>query len=415
MFDLNLAVREGDERDTVLGVRPKLVFEPGSVEEAAEVMARCARDGARLLFVGGGTDLEAGHPPEAIDAVLRTGGLGRILEHAPSDQIVVAEAGVPLARLQETVQAHGQRLALDPPWPDRSTLGGLVASNAFGPLRARYGSIRDLIIGVSIVRADGTGSRGGGKVVKTVAGFDIPKLMVGSLGTLGLIATVTFRLHPLPETSAMVLVPRCSAALLRNLVREMRRAQLEPASAVAILAGPLTFDLSVQFEGFAAGVEQQRDRFMSLLAQSGAANGRTADRPAADDFRARHDAVRGPSSLRAKIAAPRSAVESVAADVLAPTLATLQDAGAIWYPTLGLGFFGGACGAADPTAAALSRARSVLAGFGGSLTLAAAPAEIRARVDVWGDRPSSFPLMQAMKSRLDPDGRLAPGRFVGTL
>lgn len=399
----------------MLGVRPKLVFSPGSVEEAAEVMARCARDAARLLFVGGATDLDAGHLPERLDAVLRTGGLGRILEHAPSDQIVVAEAGVPLALLQQTVGAHGQRLALDPPSPERATLGGLVAGNAFGPLRARYGSIRDLIIGVSIVRADGTGSRGGGKVVKTVAGFDIPKLMVGSLGTLGLIATVTFRLHPLPETSTTVLVPGCSAALLRNLVREMRRAQLEPASAVAILSGAGTFDLAVQFEGFAAGVEQQRDRFMSLVARSGAANGQTADPAAADGFRARHDAVRGPSPLRAKIAAPRSAVESVAADVLSPILATMHDAGAVWYPTLGLGFVGGACGAPDPTAAALSRARSVLAGFGGSLTLAAAPAEIRARMDIWGDRPSSWPVMQAMKSRLDPDRRLAPGRFVGAL
>ncbi|MDQ2869936.1 MAG: FAD-binding oxidoreductase [Acidobacteriota bacterium] len=412
---MSLAVREGHEGDAVLGVRPKLVFTPDSVEEAAEVMARCARDAARMLFVGGGTDLEAGHPPEAIDAVLLTRGLGRILEHAPSDQIVVAEAGVPLALLQQVVGEHGQRLALDPPLPERATLGGLVAGNAFGPLRARYGSIRDLIIGVSILRADGTGSRGGGKVVKTVAGFDIPKLMVGSLGTLGLISTVTFRLHPLPETSAMVLVPGCSAAVLRGLVREMRRVQLEPASAVAILAGPGTFDLAVQFEGFAAGVRQQRDRFLSLLAGRGAANGQVADRASADDFRARHDAVRGPSSLRVKIAAPRSAVESVAADVFAPILATLHDAGAVWYPTLGLGFLGGASGPADPAASALSRARSTLAAFGGSLTLTAAPAEVRALVDVWGDRPSAWPLMQAMKSRLDPDRRLAPGRFMGAI
>ncbi|MEO8189035.1 MAG: FAD-binding oxidoreductase [Acidobacteriota bacterium] len=401
----------------MLGIRPKLVFSPGGVEEAAEVMAQCARDAARLLFVGGGTDLDAGQPPESIDAVLRTGGLGRILEHAPSDQIVVAEAGVPLAALQRAVGAHGQRLALDPPWPERATLGGLVATNAFGPLRARYGSIRDLIIGVSIVRADGILSRGGGKVVKNVAGFDIPKLMVGSLGTLGLISTVTFRLHPLPETSAMVVVPGCSAALLRKLVREMRRAQLEPASAVAILSGPGVFDLGVQFEGFAAGVDQQRERFLALMGPGTRAEVVDAGGRAA--FQTRHDAVRGAHSLRAKITAPRSEVEAVSSEVVEKVLDALESGGAVWYPTFGIGFLGGDArpGSSEPpaSASALLSARSVLALLGGSLTVQAAPAPIRSRLDAWGERPQSWPLQQAMKSRLDPDGRLAPGRFVGGL
>ena len=129
--------------------------------------------------------------------MLGTERLERIVEHAPLDQIVIVEAGVRLASLQDALARSGQMLALDPPWAGRATIGGLVATNAFGPRRTRYGSIRDLIIGISIVRADGTEARGGGKVVKNVAGFDVPKLMVGSLGTLGLIATVNFRLHPL--------------------------------------------------------------------------------------------------------------------------------------------------------------------------------------------------------------------------
>ncbi len=378
-------------------------------------MAQCARDAARLLFVGGGTDLDSGHPAEGIDAVLRTGGLGRILEHAPSDQIVVAEAGVPLGVLQRVAGAHGQRLALDPPWPERATLGGLVAGNAFGPLRARYGSIRDLIIGVSIVRSDGTLSRGGGKVVKNVAGFDIPKLMVGSLGTLGLITTVTFRLHPLPESSAMVEVPGCSAALLRNVVREMRRAQLEPASAVAILSGPGVFDLGVRFEGFAAGVDQQRERFLALM-KSGA-RAEIVDAAARAAFESRHDSVRGLQSVRAKMTAPRSEVEAVSAEVVPKVLDALESGGAVWYPTLGIGFLGGDAGpeSSELAASALLSARSVLTGLGGSLTLQAAPASIRSRVDVWGERSASWPLQQSMKARLDPDRRLAPGRFVGGL
>lgn len=381
-------------------------------------MARCARDSARLIFVGGGTELELGLPPDRIDAVLATGRLSRILEHAPSDQIVVAEAGVPLAALQRAVGAHGQRLALDPPWPERATLGGLVASNAFGPLRAPYGSIRDLIIGISIVRADGTLSRGGGKVVKNVAGFDIPKLMVGSLGTLGLISTVTFRLHPLPETSAMILVPGCSAAVLREVVSEIRRTQLEPASVVAILSGPSLFDLGILFEGFGSGVDQQRDRLLALVARDGAPRAVVVDAHDRATFQGRHDAVRELPAVRVKVAAPRSAVETVSADVLPPLLEALENGGAVWYPTLGIGFVCGDAGpAADAGAAAsaLLRARSVVAGLGGSLTVAAAPESIRSRVDVWGERPSAWPIMEAMKSRLDPERRLAPGRFVGAL
>ncbi|MEP6801715.1 MAG: FAD-binding oxidoreductase [Acidobacteriota bacterium] len=402
-----------------LPVLPDLVFTPGTLEEAADVMARCAHESARLIFVGGGTELELGLPPDRIDAVLATGRLSRILEHAPSDQIVVAEAGVPLAALQRAVGAHGQRLALDPPWAERATLGGLVASNAFGPLRARYGSVRDLIIGISIVRADGTLSRGGGKVVKTVAGFDIPKLMVGSLGTLGLISTVTFRLHPLPETSAMILVPGCSGAVLREVVSEIRRAQLEPASAVAVLSGPGLFDLGVVFEGFGAGVDQQRERFLALVARRGGApRAGVADANDRATFQGRHDAVRELPAVRVKVAAPRSALETVSADVLPTLLEALENGGAVWYPTLGIGFVCGDAGPAaeaDAAASALMRARSVVAGLGGSLTVAAAPESIRSRVDVWGERPSSWPIMEAMKSRLDPERRLAPGRFVGAL
>ena len=155
--------------------------------------------------MGGGTDLGVGAPPAGVDMVLRTGRLDRVVEHSPSDQIVVEpRPGCPWRRCNAPSPAHRQRLAIDPPFAEQATVGGVVAANAFGPRRSRYGTARDLIIGISIVRADGVAARGGGKVVKNVAGFDLPRLLVGSLGTLGLITTVTFRLHPLPEASATV-------------------------------------------------------------------------------------------------------------------------------------------------------------------------------------------------------------------
>ena len=411
--------RPGEDRDAVLGIRPKLVFSPESPEEAAALLAETAQAAMRLAFVGGGTEIELGSQPSGIEAVVRTERLARVLEHAPSDQIAVVEAGVTLAALQRTAGAHGQRLALDAPWPERATLGGLIASNGFGPLRARYGSIRDLIIGISIVRADGTPSRGGGKVVKNVAGFDLPKLMVGSLGTLGLITTATFRLHPLPESAATVLLPRRAPGEIRALRGEIQGAQLEPASVVAVSpeggasnGARLLLDVAVTFEGFEAGVHQQRDRFTALV---GAARCEVLDVAAGQVFSARHDRARAEGAFRAKLAAPVSAFETVAADVLAPLSEVLASPALVWYPTLGLGFLAGDPGPAEAVARAIAAARSSLAGVGGSLVLQTAPAAVRALADVWGATPPSWPLLLSMKARLDPERRLVPGRFVGGL
>src|SRR5204862_4846048 len=207
-----------------------------SLDEAAEVMAMAARERLRLGFLGGGTALGLGPAPAALDAVVRTGRLARIVEHAPADQVVIVEAGATLAQVQAALAEHRQRLALAAPHPERATIGGLVATAGFGPLRARYGAIRDLIIGVTLVRADGEVARGGGKVVKNVAGFDLPKVACGSLGTLGLIATATFRLHPLPEAVRSVRVAGVRAEQVIAVLAAARTAQLEPTCAVALSA-----------------------------------------------------------------------------------------------------------------------------------------------------------------------------------
>src|SRR5207248_1058561 len=174
-------------------------LEPASAEEAGETLARLSREKKRCMFTGAGTKLSPGAP---VDAVVRTTRLSRIVEYEAADQVVSVEAGITLAALQKALAAQGQQLALDPPFAARATMGGIVATASSGPRRMRYGGVRDLILGVTIVRADGTVARGGGKVVKNVAGFDLPKLMCGSFGTLGLIASATLRLHPLPETHA---------------------------------------------------------------------------------------------------------------------------------------------------------------------------------------------------------------------
>jgi glycolate oxidase FAD binding subunit len=399
--------------DSVLGIVPAAVAEPATVEEAAEVLGTAARGKKSLLFAGGGTDLELGARPERVDVLVRTRRLDRIVEHAPSDQIAVVEAGVTLAALAQALASAGQRLALDPPLPERATVGGVVAANAFGPRRARYGSVRDLIIGVSIVRADGVRASGGGKVVKNVAGFDLPKLMVGSLGTLGLIATATFRLHPIPEESVTLSSPGLSAADVVRLVARVREAQLEPDAVAAFRTGPDRFDLAVRFEGFARGVAEQRDRFAALVARELRVGCDALDRVAAGTIWSRHDEARRRGTFRAKVVALPTRFGEVESQVLAPLSAVLASPECVWYPTLGLGFLGGDAASAPAAASAVASARVALSQSGGTFVLLAAPESVRAGTDVWGPPPPAVSLMRDVKSRFDPERRLAPGRFVG--
>jgi len=405
---MKVEVRDGDE---VLGVRPRAAYAPSTTQECAEVMAMAAREGLRLGFIGGGTALDLGAAPAGLDAVVRTERLARIVEYAPADMVVVVEAGVTLAALQAEVGAHGQRLALDAPWPARATIGGLVATGAFGPLRARYGGVRDLIIGVTLVRADGEVAHGGGKVVKNVAGFDLPKVACGSLGTLGLIAAAAFRLHPLPEVTATVRVPGVRAEAVVALLAAARNAQLEPACVVALTSATATaadrFDLAVRFEGFGRGVEQQVARMVEL-ARTADAPATRLDEVAAAAFWRRHDAVRAAAPLRVRFAGLPTRFPEVAA--LVAGLGELA-----WYATLGVGFAGGAVADVAGAIATVNAARAALVAAGGSLVVEAAPAELRAAVDPWGPVPPSFAIMERLKRRFDPQGRLNPGRFVGGL
>jgi len=407
------AIRAGTSADAILGVVPKEVFSPSTVEEAGAILEDKARASAHVGFVGGGTTLSLGRPPARLDAILRTDRLTRIVEHAPSDQIVVVEAGLTLASLQRAVAAHGQRLALDPPLAERRTIGGLVATNGFGARRTRYGSLRDLIIGVSLVRADGALAKGGGKVVKNVAGFDLPKMMVGSLGTLGLIATATFRLHPLPEVDVTLVARKKTARDVRSLVRAMRGAQLEPA-AVAAFSAERDLDLGIRFEGFHEGVKEQVDRTLALAAKNGAACD-ALDEASASAFWARHDTARTAGPLRAKVAMLPSAFEEFFERFLPTLHAAFSETAFVTYPTLGISFFSGVPSDAGAAAAAIASARELLAPGGGSLVLEEAPAGVRSHTDPWGPPPASFALMRELKDRLDPGGRLNPGRFVGGL
>jgi glycolate oxidase FAD binding subunit len=220
--------RAATAADAVAGVRPGVVVEPGDEDEVARVLRAADDGGLKVLVRGGGTQLGLGFPPAGGDLLLSLARLDQVIEYNPFDLTVSVQAGISLVAVQRALAEHRQVLALDPPLPAAATIGGIIATNASGPRRLRYGGVRDQIIGVRVVTPDGTIARGGGKVVKNVAGYDLPKLFTGSLGTLGVIVAATFRVHPLRPDSLTVTLAAPDPAPLCALAVRVIGSTLEP-------------------------------------------------------------------------------------------------------------------------------------------------------------------------------------------
>ncbi|HWI46156.1 MAG TPA: FAD-binding oxidoreductase, partial [Rubrobacter sp.] len=260
-------VHEATEQDAVEGVEPDFVVEPGSVEEISDVMKLAARDGLAVAPRGSGTKMHFGDPPRRLDLIVSTARMNEVLEHTPGDQIVRLQAGVKLEDLQEYVSGSDQMLAIDPP-ESGATVGGIVAANSSGPRRYRYGTIRDLIIGITVVLHDGTVAKAGGKVVKNVAGYDLSKLFTGSLGTLGIIATANFRLHPRHEASRTVAVEVTEPQQAQAAAQAIVHSQVE-ATAVELHYGENEKLLAVLLESIPGGIGAKAETASFLLKQFG--------------------------------------------------------------------------------------------------------------------------------------------------
>ena len=346
--------------------------------------------------------------------MLSTRGLRRIVEYAPEDQTVTVEAGVTVAELAETLAVHGQRLMLDVAEPARATIGGALAANAFGARRMRFGSLKDLILGVSLVRADGVAVRAGGKVVKNVAGFDLSKLVVGSHGTLALIATATLRVHPLPQAARTLRIERFDAALVWDAVLAFRQRALEPVAVNALRRAQDSgcYDLDVAFEGFRAGVDAQIDRVVTLAAERG-----WSAREIAPEVASADDAgIRAGAPLRVRYAMLPSDFAAPERFAIVPLLDILQEPVAVAYPSLGIVIVAGTPKATSAVRDVVAGARAYVERRGGSLVVETQPDcdDGSLAIEPWGTPPASLFLMQALKARFDPDGRLGAG-FVGGL
>src|SRR6516225_9507792 len=201
------------------GVLPRLAIIPETVEQVSQAVTLANQQGLTLITRGGGSRLNLGSIPERFDVLLETTKLTRLLEHEAPDLTCHAEAGSTIAALQAQLATKGQWLALDPPDAQQATIGGVLASNASGPKRLRYGTARDMVIGLHVVQASGEVARSGGRVVKNVAGYDLNKLYIGSLGTLGIIVEANFKLQPLPaEERTLILTFSNAVDAMQNVI-----------------------------------------------------------------------------------------------------------------------------------------------------------------------------------------------------
>src|SRR5438874_6633682 len=262
----NEYVRAATAADAVVGAQPKLVIEPGTERELVNVLLLSNYAGLAVIPRGGGTKLGWGNSPASADLILSTARMTEIIEHAWADLTVSVQAGCTIQRLQETLSQHGQRLALDPLWPEKATVGGVLSTNDSGALRLRFGALRDLIIGATIALADGTLASSGGKVVKNVAGYDLPKLVTGALGTLGVITRAVFRLHPLPRNTRSFSVAAASAEEAKRFVVAVQDSKLAHTSLQCHFSDDTSPVSDILFYGTEAGLAAQETQLRDLAA-----------------------------------------------------------------------------------------------------------------------------------------------------
>jgi glycolate oxidase FAD binding subunit len=394
--------RPAAEADTVAEVPARYVAAPASTEEAAEVLRLAGHHDLRVVARGGATKLAWGAPPRAVDLILDTGLIAGVVEHAAGDLVVVVRAGTSVETLQSTLAEAGQQLALDVP-QQGATLGGTVATNTSGPRRLLYGTLRDLLIGVTFVRADGVVAKAGGKVVKNVAGYDFGKLLTGCYGTLGIVTQAAFRLHPLPAASRVLSVEVSDAGEAGRVVAAVVGSQVV-ATAVEVdqpSVGPVT--VVVLLEGSEEGVAGRAAATAELLG-----NGTRDDRAppwfGTYPFASREIGLK----LTTEIAGLPRLLVAVrrAADRHGVPIDVRGSATGVLYAGMR------ASAAPEAAAAVVGDLRAAATTYAGSVVVLTAPAAIREVLDVWGPVPG-LDLMRRVKDQLDPEHRLSPGRFVG--
>jgi glycolate oxidase FAD binding subunit len=396
-------------------VQPDCVVYPGSLEELAEVVTLAHHHHWPILPCGSGSKLKWGGLCGDSQIILSTARLNRLVEHAVGDMTITAEAGLKVAELQATLAQAGQFLAIDPAYPDTATLGGIVATADAGFLRQRYGGVRDMLIGISFVRADGQIAKAGGRVVKNVAGYDLMKLMTGSWGTLSLIHQITFRVYPLPPASQTVVLLG-SADALAQATQTLLASALAP-TAVELLSPHLVdilglgkgMGLMARFQSIPVSVKTQADHLLQLgqaVGLSGTLIPETDQHSLWQTLREQIDGQKGEGAIACKFGVLPSKIVATLdqLNTLLPQALSLIHAGS------GLGILRVSPDAVQPQT--LLTLRQLCQQHDGFLTVLEAPTSFKEKMDVWGYTGNALAIMQGLKNQFDPTHLLSPHRFI---
>ena len=388
--------------------RPSCIVYPHSQAELAAVIAIANSHQWRVLTWGSGSKINWGGLAKNIDIIVSTEQISQLIEHAVGDLTVTVEAGMKFAQLQEILAKHHQFLALDPAFPNSATIGGMVATADTGSLRQRYGGVRDQLLGITFIRADGQIAKAGGRVVKNVAGYDLMKLFTGAYGTLGIISQVTFRVYPIPETSGTVILTG-KAEAISQAVRTLQSSELTPTQ-VDLLSSKLVNNLNLgtgvgliaRFQSINESVQEQSKRLLLIGEKLGLHGVIYSENQEADLWQRLPEQIHfssPESTITCKIGVlPTAAVEII----------NQLDIGLI-HVSSGLGLV------RLENQDQILPLRNLCAANSGFLSVLSAPVELKERFDIWGYNGNALEVMRGIKTQFDPHNILSPGRFVGEI
>lgn len=374
--------------------------------QVSEILRFANSNGISVNPFGSGSKQAWGN---AVDAGIRLdlNRMNKLREHAWQDMTCTVEAGCTWAAMQAELAKHGQMVALDPLWPERATVGGIVATNDGGCLRLKYGGLRDLIIGMTVVLADGTVAKTGGKVVKNVAGYDLHKLMTGSFGTLGVITEVNFRLHPRETYRQTWIVEALDPQQFKAPLRDLLDSQLTPP-AVQLRSTRNGYELGIAIAAPAECIGEHTGKLKQIFTGMEL---KQSDERVWQDRNQMHDQ---PGDLVLKVSTFPSDICALATELCL----WVQGGGG-----RGMDIVAQANGLAevavrsnvDDAVSLINHLRQRLGSLGGSAIALQVPKALRGTIDVWGCGSNALPLMKEIKHRFDPNRILNPGRFVGNI
>ena len=411
-------------RYVVDGVSPKLVAAPDDIEHLARLVKVADSAGLAIVPWGGGTRMTLGNRVERYDIAVVTTRLRRIIAHNSGDMTATVEAGITIDELQKALGLQGQFLAIDPPMPSQATLGGTLAASINGPLKWQYGHLRDVVIGMKVVQANGAITKSGGQVVKNVSGYDMVRLHIGALGTLGIIAEVSLKLTPTPRQESTVIASfpnakecfAASMALFNSYVMPLAMTALDGDASrrAGVGYGSNTWHLIVRLGGRPRTIARQVDDCVSVCRAGGASNLDTLDAEKAQQvWRAVADF--GWDADTTPVVAARAFVKPEQTGLLVDAIsgsAAKDSLATVSHPAFGTAHLHWYDTAESDAPGLIDMARSAAHRAGGKLIVDRCPTDTKTQIDVWDEIGAPIETMRRMKKQYDPNGIINPGRFV---